>query len=157
VQRKFGELEDSLIPGIKLEVLWFDDDLIELGVSGSNGRFAGTTELYVGHDPLGKLADAFRGFPASRQDRREMELGTFDPKFKFSGGGARFRLRCMDAAGHVILEVQLRTDPGYDKAGQSQAAEFFIPLEPAAIDDFVAAVGAMKVAVGATARLKQAT
>ncbi|MEN6334359.1 MAG: hypothetical protein ABFE01_08860 [Phycisphaerales bacterium] len=50
--------------GAEIEVLWFDNDVIELCIRASNGRFAGVVELYVGYDALPGAAELLRGFPA---------------------------------------------------------------------------------------------
>lgn len=139
--------------GIEIEIIWFDEDVICLRVRGANSRFAGAADVYIRHGALANVADAFRGFPLSIDDQRELELGTFDPAH--GGGGARFRLRCTDAMGHAALEVQLRADPHCD-GGRSETASFVIPIESAAIDDFVNTISAMTVAAGARARLAQA-
>ncbi len=103
---------------------------------------------------LVRLAEALRGFPASSDDRRGFELGTFDTRY--AGGGAQLRFRCTDAKGHVAVEVRLRTDLRY-QGGQPETAEFVVPMEPAAIDDFVTDISRMRVGVGAVARLRQVT
>ena len=71
------------------EVIWFDFDqhLIEVVFSCSNGYFSGTCEIYVSRDELSELANSLRGFPSSASDSRRVELGTFDPKY--ADGGVR--------------------------------------------------------------------
>jgi hypothetical protein len=120
--------------GIVIEVVWVDDDLVELLVRASNRRFSGTAEVYVASDELAKLAEALRGFPTSPSDRREFELGTFDANY--AGGGARLCFWCKDALGHALVAVSLRTDPRYHFR-RSETAELVIPIEPSAIDSFV--------------------
>lgn len=138
-------------PGIELKVMWFDDGIIELLVRGLNANFSGEAECYI--NDLAKIADAFRGFPISANDYRELVIGTFDPVC--AGGGARFRLRCTDRSAHAEVECRIRSDPKYT-AGKSEMAEFSIPVEPAAIDDFVVALSRMSLAVGSAASLRQA-
>lgn len=110
----------------------FDDDVVELRVRASNGRFAGEAHGYASPRVGADLAAALRGFPATSEDRRSFELGTFDDRF--AGGGARFELGCTDSAGHAFLLVRLRTDPKRD--GRA-TAEFSIAVEAGAIDLFV--------------------
>jgi hypothetical protein len=43
--------------GIHFEVIWFDQDVIEIIHSCSNGRFSGVAEIYMGHDDLSEFAD----------------------------------------------------------------------------------------------------
>ena len=140
--------------GVKIEVMWFDDEVVELRVHGSNGRFAGTAELYASPDVFSEVANSLRGFPSSIRDHRQIELGTFDPSC--GGGGVRLTLRCVDAAAHAVIEMSVRTDPRYHY-GQTETAELVIPVEAAAIDEFVVELQRMEVAVGVIARLRQAT
>ncbi len=97
--------------GVKIEVIWFDDEVVELRVHGSNGRFAGTAELYASPDVFSEVAKSLRGFPSSIRDHRQIELGTFDPFC--GGGGVRLTLRCVDATAHAVIEMSIRTDPRY--------------------------------------------
>lgn len=136
--------------GLSLEVIWFDDDVLSLQVCASNGRFGGTADVYGDRDTLSRVADAFRAFPARLDDHRELELGTFDPTL--AGGGARLHLHCIDGAGHVVLHVDLRTDP--HQRDKCEEARFVMRTEAALIDDFVAQLDGMKeVTVGAAATL----
>lgn len=140
--------------GVTIEVIWLDDDLVEVRIAASNGRFAGATDCYCGHDTIPRLAAAARGFPSSSEDRRDLEIGTFDPAY--AGGGAKLVLRCIDRTGHAIVDVVVRADPR-GVAGLAETAAFSLPVEPAAIDEFVAALGRMRSVVGAVARLRPAT
>ena len=145
-----GRHEVDVNRGLSLEILWFDDDIVEYRVRGCNGNFAGATNLYAVHDGLARVADTFRGFPVSVDDQREIELGTFDPER--AGGGARFRLRCIDNLGHANLSLRLRTD-----ADEPDTAEFSVRVDAAGIDSVIDALGKMAVAVGAVAFLPEAT
>lgn len=80
--------------GIKFEVIWLDEQIVEVRVTASNGRFAGAADCFCAHDEIPSVAAALRGFPASIEDRREMEIGTFDPGC--AGGGAKLVFRCVD-------------------------------------------------------------
>ncbi|MBN2490200.1 MAG: hypothetical protein JXQ29_05070 [Planctomycetes bacterium] len=142
-----------MTPGLELKVIWFDDDVIELRAEGSNGQFAGAADIYVGHQQLRELADTVRGFPAAGDDSREIELGSFDPKW--AGGGVRFRLACTDPAGHAVLWVQFRSDR-IDASGEPESAAFCMPVDAATIDDFAIALREMRAEAGAVARLRAA-
>ncbi len=137
--------------GIQLEILWFDEHVIELRVCGSNGQFAGNADCYIGYDCIKNLAATFRGFPSTQEDRREFELGNFDPEN--GGGGARFKLWCADALGHVALEVSFRNVSNH----QPQTACFILAVEHADIDHFVKALDSTKVAEGSAASLRDRT
>jgi hypothetical protein len=149
-----GSTGEHLDNGISFEVTWLDDDVVEMRVRADNGRFAGTADCYCDHEDLARLAEALRGFPASLGDRREFVVGTFDPDY--AGGGAKLVLRCSDMVGHVVADVTLRSD-GRSSAGHPETTSLSLPIEPAAIDAFVAGLGRIRLDVGVTAHLRQAT
>lgn len=110
---------------------------IEVGVlsvliAGSNGRFAGATEVCIPDGALDEAADRLQGFPCDPSDERELELGSQD---SFDGGGAvRFRFFCRGLAGHALVEVWMESaclDSGAD------TTHFCSAVEAAAIDSFV--------------------
>ena len=72
--------------GLSLEIIWFDEDLIELRRVCSNGRFAGGAEFYGAYDDLPNLGKKLRDFPLSGADRRQVELGTFNPEYRVGSG-----------------------------------------------------------------------
>jgi hypothetical protein len=138
--------------GIELEIEGEDWDCVDLTVRGSNGLFAGTTSFYSSPKELRQLADAIRGFPIHSEDRREFVLG--DPRPERVWGHARFRLHCMDSAGNVVLEVELRAERN-GMSMQEGRAEFTLRVEAAAIDRFVATLMALPFKRGDTAYLPQ--
>jgi hypothetical protein len=118
--------------GVELRVIWNDNDMIELEVSGSNGLFSGKTLTYDDPDAPGSAAKLLEGFPANREDVREIQFGfTLPPAQQ---GACCLGFRCRDAACHLLVEVEIKSDIG-DIAGQS--VTFFLPVEAAAIDNFV--------------------
>lgn len=119
--------------GIKVSVLWLDDELVELSISASNRRISGEVSAYADLDVFSRIAAALAGFPANAADVRQFEIGTFDPSF--AGGGARIGFRCIDGAGHLCAEVQLRADS--IRVGFDESASFAVEVEAAAIDAFV--------------------
>jgi hypothetical protein len=134
--------------GLTIEIVWFDEDVVELLVSGSNGVFSGAARLYADREGLKKLSVFLKGFPQEPDERRLIEMGTFDPGF--SGGGARLGLRCTDSAGHVALDVLLATQV---ENNRHQRVEFALQTEPAALDRFHTQVEALEIRVGARAEL----
>ena len=137
-------------PGVFIEVIWLDDDVLELRVQASNGRFSATAELYAAHTEPAELAASISGFPKSTDDNREATLGTFDAKV--AGGGVQLRFRCTDLLGHaeVRLDVRQRVTNGPER----ESAAFSVRVEPAAVDEFVAALRRMRLQVGSSAELR---
>ena len=140
--------------GIKITIVWWDDDLVELEIIASNGRFAGRCRFYEQHDVFAKLAESMKDFPCLADDARKLALGNFDPAC--GGGGFRFEMACRDRAGHADMRVFVRAD-GDDTFGKPETAFFSIPVEAAGIDSFVSALEHMELKQGATVRLRTAT
>jgi hypothetical protein len=144
--------------GIDVEIVYFDDDLVELQVRASNGRFAATAELYENLDVLPSLGLLLRGFPVSPADVRERTLGNFNPSC--GGGGVRLRLACTDAWGHAAVYLRVRAEGTRRTFGGKDAdesAEMTIPVEPAAIDAFVEQLRCAEVRKGWRAHLRMVT
>lgn len=141
-----------MLHGIEITILWFDDDLVDVLIRGNTGNFAGVAYIFVGHEDIARLAEGFRGFPISSDDRREIVLGSFNDHY--SGGGARFLLRT-DTPGHVMIELRLRADSQVE-LGPVETVDLVVPVEAAAIDRFVAVLESMPIAPGTSAYLPHA-
>ena len=140
--------------GIKIEIVWFDQDVVECRFKCSNGRFSGAADIYLSHDDLPKIVEALKGFPTAANDVRELELGTFNPNH--ADGGVRLRCYCKDSVGHAVMEVRLRGDACKD-VGEPESVALLLPVEAAAIDLFLTQVRAMDTEqIGAVAFLATA-
>lgn len=132
-------MTESATEGLRLWVVYYDSDLLELAVIVWNGRFYGRTKFYTTRSLLDELQTRLRGFPTTRRDVREFELGTFDANQ--AGGGLRVRLERSDSAGHCKAQVSLRSrEP---EPLESVALSF--TFEPAMIDSFVSELSALTV------------
>ena len=57
-----------------MEVVWFDQDVIECRVTCSNGPFCGATKMYLAHDELLKAADTLaRRLPIERRRQSQYQ------------------------------------------------------------------------------------
>jgi hypothetical protein len=140
--------------GIELKIVWFDQDVVELCVSSSNGRFSGQANVYLGRGRLSETADRLQGFPSNSTDSRDFELGTFSPNC--AGGGVRMHFYCLDMAGHAAVDVELRSH-ACKTTGEVGSAALRVLVEAAAIDLFATQVRAMdEEQIGATAHLESA-
>jgi hypothetical protein len=137
--------------GIEVRVVHVDEHLIELRVWASNGTFTGQVDIYANSAVPAETADKLRGFPSSKDDTREIELGTF--RTDAAGGGAALRFCCNDSAGHVTVVVWLQGDVSRSGAGVENAT-FSVPIEAAAVDRFVQQLERMSSTVGNGARLE---
>ena len=140
--------------GIEFEIVWFDQDVVELRVNSSNGRFSGQAKLYLGRGRLSETADRLQGFPSNSTDSRDFELGTFNPNH--AGGGVQMHFYCLDMAGHAAVDVKLRSD-ACKTVGEVGSVALRIPVEAAAIDSFAVQIRAMdEEQIGAAAHLESA-
>jgi hypothetical protein len=141
--------------GIHLKVIWVDEveDLLEVTFSCSNGYFSGEAEIYTSRDALSQLATTLRGFPSRLGDSRNFELGTFNPAH--ADGGARMSFLCVDAAGHSVVEVRIRS--GACKGmGEVHSVALRVPIQAAGIGDFVKQLQHLDKEIGANACLPHA-
>lgn len=134
--------------GIILQVIWFDEDLLEVTFKCSNGYFSGQAEIYLAHDRASELAAALHGFPFSPTDSRDFELGTFNPNH--ADGGARMHFSVLDSAGHSAVDVQLRGD-GCTALGEIESVALRIPIEAAGVDNFIGQLLSIGKNIGAKA------
>lgn len=141
--------------GIKLSVVWFDEveDQLQVLFRCSNGYFAGQAEIYVSSERLSDFGNVIRGFPSSPADSREFEVGTFNPEY--ADGGARMRFFCEDSAGHAVVEVKLRGGASQGM-GEVESVALRIPIQAAAVDDFINQLQGLEKEIGAAASLRQA-
>jgi hypothetical protein len=140
--------------GIEFEIVWFDQDVVEIRVSSSNSRFSGQANLYLGRGCLSETADRLQGFPSNSADSRDFELGTFNPNH--AGGGVRMHFYCLDMAGHAAVDVRLRLE-ACKTMGEVGSVALRIPVEAAAVDSFAMRVRAMdEEQIGASAYLESA-
>jgi hypothetical protein len=139
--------------GITLKVIWFDEHLLEALFSCSNGYFSGQAEIYLAVDAASKLADALRGFPSSPTDSRDFELGTFNPEH--ADGGVQMHFYRLDSAGHAAVDVRLRGD-ACKALGEIESVALRIPIEAAAVDNFIQQLRTIGKTIGASASLHKA-
>lgn len=119
--------------GFQLDVLWHDEDVYDIRVSARNGSFGGVAELYMAIGELEEVAKKLCGFPKDPSDIREVVFGAFGPDS--AGGAASMRFYCADRAGHAYVESKIES--GFESAGVVQSAIISMPVEAAAIDNFV--------------------
>jgi len=129
--------------GLTLEIVWFDEALVELRVRCTSEWFAAAADCYASYDVFQNCAAAFRGFPRTPDDQREFTFGTL------AHDGVQVRLTCSDAAGHPRVDVRVRSEKG--------KAEFDFAIEASAVDAFVAELDGASIRHGRVAVLQRAT
>lgn len=139
-------------PFLELKVDWNDDDLQEVVVAASSGRFAGQVNLYGDPHELARVAESLVGFPVSPTDRREIQLGRGDlPGY----GTANLTVYCTNSTGQVAVEVAMRTFPASSSERQ-ESAVVVVPAVIGDIDRFVQQLRRANNQVGAHASLLSA-
>jgi hypothetical protein len=136
--------------GVEFEVIWCDNDALELRIGAWNGAFGGVADLYVGVGDLQAAANQLRGFPNSPADKRVSEFGCLDRTY--AGGGVNMRFHCVDGAGHAYVEITI--DSNCTTGGTIQTAFMTVPIEASAVDVFVDGLVRLELERAGTARLR---
>jgi hypothetical protein len=126
-------------PNLNFEHIWEDDLMIELRVSASDGLFSGVTRIYTSWGSLNEFSNRLRGFPRTTSDIVEDANGEI-------GGYSYFRLvfRCITAAGHPIVEVEMEQNQADARPGDIRGrAKLGFRIDGIAVDRFVAQLQAM--------------
>ncbi|WP_028604334.1 hypothetical protein [Ottowia thiooxydans] len=141
------------VPKLAVEVVWFDDDMLELSLSACSAKFSGETSFYAALDEPAKFAQRIEGFPRAVDDTREYEFGG-DGLHGY--GGAKVRLSCKDGSGHLLVHVTVYEASNDQSRRATQCATVEFGSVPAAIDSFVEGLRRMQVQVGDVAALRHA-
>jgi len=117
---------------LKIELIWKDDDMIELQVSSNNGRYSGMTEVYDTRESLLEFASSLKEYP-SKPDIIKYETGQQDSSFGYFG------MKCYPIGELGIIGVQITLE---NKAATAYRLEekdkltMELIVEPNAIDVF---------------------
>jgi hypothetical protein len=123
--------KDRLKSFLELQIVWKDDDMFELKVTASNGRYFGTTEVYDTTESLFSFARTLVGFP--RDDKKLFhEAGNKNGYAYFS-----MSFYCIDNAGHIGVEINLEENVATEfRHEEKDKLKIEIVVEPNAIDRF---------------------
>jgi hypothetical protein len=115
---------------LSIELVWEDNDLEELLISASNGRFSGTAQVYFGHGEVEDFANRIRGFPLELSHR--VIFGN-----EQSDSSAELVFHCADGAGHTMVIISLAEEfQVYGRPVTRGRVEFEMLFEPLALDSF---------------------
>ncbi|HUX61094.1 MAG TPA: hypothetical protein VMV32_07270 [Ignavibacteriaceae bacterium] len=116
---------------LDLKIIWKDDDMFEIKVSASNGRFSGITEVYDTPDSLLSFAKSLKGFPIGNKIIF-YEAGKKDGYAYFS-----MRFYAIDNFGHVGIQICLEENVSTEfRAEEKDKISLELLVEPSAIDSF---------------------
>jgi len=116
---------------LELKVIWKDDDMFELKVTASNGRYLGTTEVYDTSETLTEFANSLEGYPTN-SDILFHEAGQKDNYAYFS-----MKFCFIDSAGLVGVQITLEDNVStVYRPEEKSKMTLEIIVEPNAIDNF---------------------
>ena len=114
-----------------MEVIWFDDHMLELNITASNGRYFGTTEVYDTKESLLDLARDLNGFPFNKRTPK-CKLGDKDLYAFFE---VDFKNVLASGKCGVVIKIEENTGSEYRENEKDKLClELFV--EPSAIDLF---------------------
>lgn len=123
--------KDKLKSFLELQIVWKDDDMFELKITASNGRYFGTTEVYDTNETLSKFAQTLIEFPNNNKNLLH-EAGSKDGYAYFS-----MNFYCIDNAGHIGVEINLEENVSTEFRHEiKDKIKLEIIAEPNAIDYF---------------------
>jgi hypothetical protein len=134
---------------VEFTFLWNDQHLMEVRISASNGRFSGTTNVYLSIDGLAEAAEEIVSFPRNPHDKRELRFG---PK-----GLVTMRFFCEGEAGRSFIELSMESEHDtYQCAGnvKPENVRLHAAVEASAIDAFVSELRIVQTSLSGVARLK---
>lgn len=126
-------------PGVYFSSVWEDEDLFELEIRASNGRFTGRARCYTTRGQIAELASCIDRFPKSSSDAFGFSTHSGDFYSYFS-----LDFRCVDGRGGVVVRVKVADIVHFSNApGTNDVVEFDLGVEPASIDNFVNELAAL--------------
>jgi hypothetical protein len=118
-------------PHLRMEVIWADEQMIELQVYASNQRHRGTIEIYTIGESLMKFADSLEGFPKDSN-----ETVVYDEGKRDSYAFLSLTFYCVGSLGHAAVQVCMEEDASSQSAEGKAKTQFALNCEPAAIERF---------------------
>lgn len=116
---------------LELQIVWKDDDMFELKVTASNGRYFGTTQVYDTAESLFSFAQTLTDFPKDNK-KLHHEAGNKNGYAFFS-----MNIYCIDNAGHIGVEINLEDNVATEfRHEEKDKLKLEIIVEPSAIDNF---------------------
>ena len=117
---------------LELQIVWKDDDIFELKVLASNGRYTGTTEVYDTSDSLANFAKSLVGFPTADTKTLIHEAGQKDSYSYFS-----MTFYCIDNSGHIGVKIELEENVATNyREEEKDKIKLEIIVVPSGIDKF---------------------
>lgn len=118
---------------IRLVSIWEDDDLFEVCINATNGKFSGESNCYSTREEIQHFAKILTGFPKQVPDTIEFSTGPQENNSYFT-----IELRTIGGLGQVSARVKINETVIYSNApAKYSIAEFDIsPIEASSIIEF---------------------
>lgn len=117
---------------LELEIVWKDNDMFELKVFASNGRYTGTTEVYDTSESVARFAKSLVGFPPIDSKSLIHEAGEKDSYSYFS-----MTFYCIDNSGHIGVQIELEENVAtVYREEEKDKIKLEIIVVPSCIDKF---------------------
>ncbi|MCH5716895.1 hypothetical protein [Niabella hibiscisoli] len=122
---------DKLKSFLELQIIWKDDNMFELKVTASNGRYFGITEVYDTTESLFNFSQMLINFP-HENNKAFHEAGYRESYAYFS-----VSFYCIDNAGHIGVQVSLEDSVATEfRPEEKHKLKLEIVVEPQAIVEF---------------------
>ncbi|MBA4384367.1 MAG: hypothetical protein C0410_06500 [Anaerolinea sp.] len=129
---------------LSFQRIYKDEDLLELFIEASNGKYSGATKIYIESDgeKLITLGENLKGFPKDIRSQFIIELGVTEKDkqlqrhIKFNHAYLRIIFGCIDKAGHTTAQIKIREDSWIQRESALGEAYFELLFEPSQVDFF---------------------
>lgn len=130
-------------PGVTIEVRTFEDGVVDLDVRAADGSSAASTRIAEPLERALRFGDGLRGFTGQSSDRRDAQLGSFDPAER--GGGLRIVLFSREGTSRAYITVWPHDS---DRSGFRQTTSVAFDVDAAALRAFANALSAALLSPG---------
>lgn len=138
---------------LTLEVVWYNEDMLELRLTASNRNFTVQTSFYAALDAPKEVATQIAGFPSRLGEVREIKLGGQNlPGY----GCLNVSFTSEGNLGHLLVTLSVSVAP-LEASRPIETATFSLSATPSDIDTFAQALQNIDCDVGSHATLRAAT
>lgn len=116
-----------------LEIIWKDEDMIEVKAQASNGRYCGVTIVYTTKAALKQMGEKLKGFPENTEDKYEYSAGNKDSYALLS-----MKFYTIDKAGHTATQICMEDNVSTEyRPEEKNKIQLEMQFEPAQLQIFV--------------------
>ena len=139
--------------GITFEKIWFDDDLVELRISSSDGTSVFVNKVYAGHQTVENLVVGLSAFKHKVYGGiYDIVFGEFGPEY--ASGAFHARLHFQDRGKVHITAKSQSSFEDFGKKNVASEATIYMISEPALLDNFIAELDALRASKRDDAKLE---